>query len=171
MSEKVVAATKLWGVSVSFGCVNSLISMPCQMSHASIDPKVRAARGLPENLIRLCLGIEDPNDLIADLQQALLSAGAIVASEQGTFVRVPVEDEMELARRQLRAKQPEAPTRPTSLTVSAPGKVILFGEHAVVHGVTAIAAATALRCYARVSSMPMVPVSYTHLTLPTKRIV
>ena len=156
MSEKVVAATKLWGVSVSFGCVNSLISMPCQMSHASIDPKVRAARGLPENLIRLCLGIEDPNDLIADLQQALLSAGAIVASEQGTFVRVPVEDEMELARRQLRAKQPEAPTRPTSLTVSAPGKVILFGEHAVVHGVTAIAAATALRCYARVSSMPMV---------------
>ena len=156
MSEKVVAAARLWGVSVSFGCVNSLISMPCQMSHASIDPKVRAARGLPENLIRLCLGIEDPNDLIADLQQALLSAGAIVASEQGTFVRVPVEDEMELARRQLRAKQPEAPTRPTSLTVSAPGKVILFGEHAVVHGVTAIAAATALRCYARVSSMPMV---------------
>lgn len=156
MSEKVVAAARLWGVSVSFGCVNSLISMPCQMSHASIDPKVRAERGLPENLIRLCLGIEDPNDLIADLQQALLSAGAIVASEQGTFVRVPVEDEMDIARRQLRTKQPEAPTRPTSLTVSAPGKVILFGEHAVVHGVTAIAAATALRCYARVSNMPMV---------------
>ena len=40
---------------------------------------------------------------------------------------------------------------PTSIVVSAPGKVILFGEHAVVHGVTAIAGSVALRCYASVS--------------------
>lgn len=158
MSERIVAAAKLWGVSVSFGCVNSLISMPCQMSHASIDPKVRAERGLPENLIRLCVGIEDPRDLVQDLQQALINAGAIVESAPGSgaYVRVPVEDEMEVFRRQLRMSagptSEQAPVCPTNVTVSAPGKVILFGEHAVVHGVTAIAAATALRCYGRVSN-------------------
>ncbi|KAL4399877.1 cystathionine beta-lyase [Malassezia pachydermatis] len=152
LSEKVVAAARLWGVSVSFGCVNSLITMPCQMSHASIDPRVRAERGLPENLIRLCLGIEDVNDLLRDLHQALLTAGAIreEPAGSGTFVRVPVDDEMEVLRRQLAPELAKPPAAPTTLTVSAPGKVILFGEHAVVHGVTAIAAATALRCYGHV---------------------
>ena len=170
MSEKIVAATKLWGVSVSFGCVNSLISMPCQMSHASIDPKVRAERGLPENLIRLCVGIEDPSDLLADLHQALLSAGAIEEEphHSGSFRRVPVKDEMELFRAKLLARKPSSvPKRTTTLTVSAPGKVILFGEHAVVHGVTAVAAATALRCYGRVtpSKQGMVSLSMPDIAL------
>ncbi|WFC93510.1 cysteine-S-conjugate beta-lyase [Malassezia brasiliensis] len=159
LSARIVAAVKLWGVSVSFGCINSLISMPCLMSHASIDPKVRAERGMPENLIRVCVGIEDVHDLLADLTQALVTAGAIRARSQredGTveYERVPVQDEMEVLRAQLRASsltQTSAPAVPTSLVVSAPGKVILFGEHAVVHGVTAIAAATALRCYGRVT--------------------
>ncbi|WFD29168.1 cysteine-S-conjugate beta-lyase [Malassezia sp. CBS 17886] len=161
LSERVTHATRLWGVSVSFGCVNSLISMPCLMSHASIDPKVRAERGLPENLIRLCVGIEDVRDLLADLEQALLVAGAIrrraglAADAMGAaaFERVPVDDEMDALRAHLRAASaraaPDGP--PAALTVSAPGKVILFGEHAVVHGVTAIAAATSLRCYGRVT--------------------
>ncbi|WFD33367.1 cysteine-S-conjugate beta-lyase [Malassezia cuniculi] len=159
MSQRVVSAARLFGVTVSFGCVNSLISMPCQMSHASIDARTRAERGLPENLIRLCIGIEDPADVLADIRQALLAAGA-VQEVDGELQRVPVEDEMEVLRAQLREKAgAECATAagateasaPESLVVSAPGKVILFGEHAVVHGVTAIAAATALRCYARVS--------------------
>ena len=70
-SEKVVEATRLWGISVSFGCVNSLISMPCRMSHASIDPATRKARELPEDLIRLCVGIEDGEDLVDDLSRAV----------------------------------------------------------------------------------------------------
>jgi hypothetical protein len=41
---------------------------------------VRAERGLPEDLIRLCVGIEDPADLIDDLEHALLEAGAITVS-------------------------------------------------------------------------------------------
>ncbi|KAI4150521.1 MAG: hypothetical protein LQ340_004019, partial [Diploschistes diacapsis] len=69
-SEKVVEAARLWGISVSFGCVNSLISMPCRMSHASIDPATRRARELPEDLIRLCVGIEDVGDLVDDLSRA-----------------------------------------------------------------------------------------------------
>lgn len=71
LSERIVEAARLFGISVSFGCVNSLISMPCQMSHASIDAKTRAERQMPEDLIRLCVGIEDVNDLIDDLQRAV----------------------------------------------------------------------------------------------------
>ena len=70
-SERIVEAAKLWAISVSFGCVNSLISMPCRMSHASIDAKTRQERALPEDIIRLCVGIEDVNDLIDDLSRAV----------------------------------------------------------------------------------------------------
>lgn len=59
VSERIVEATRLFAISVSFGCVNSLISMPCRMSHASIDQKTRAERNMPEDLIRLCVGIEE----------------------------------------------------------------------------------------------------------------
>ncbi|PVU97849.1 hypothetical protein BB561_000245 [Smittium simulii] len=74
-SERIVESTKLWGISVSFGCVNSLISMPCRMSHASIPEHVRLERDLKEDLIRLCVGIEDPADLMDDLSNALTFAG------------------------------------------------------------------------------------------------
>ncbi|CAO3702412.1 unnamed protein product [Rhizopus stolonifer] len=77
LSERIVEAAKLWSISVSFGCVNSLISMPCRMSHASIPAHIRAERSLPEDLIRLCVGIEDPEDLLEDLEQALSFAGAL----------------------------------------------------------------------------------------------
>ncbi|KAK4238629.1 cystathionine beta-lyase [Achaetomium macrosporum] len=77
LSERIVEATKLWGISVSFGCVNSLISMPCRMSHASIDAKTRQERQMPEDIIRLCVGIEDVGDLIDDLSRALVQAGAV----------------------------------------------------------------------------------------------
>jgi cystathionine beta-lyase len=71
ISERIVEAARLWGISVSFGCVNSLISMPCRMSHASIDAKTRAERQMPEDIIRLCVGIEDADDLIDDLTRAV----------------------------------------------------------------------------------------------------
>ncbi|CAO0791249.1 unnamed protein product [Mucor circinelloides] len=77
ISERIVEGTKLWSISVSFGCVNSLISMPCRMSHASIPAHIRAERSLPEDLIRLCVGIEDVEDLLEDLEQALTIAGAL----------------------------------------------------------------------------------------------
>ncbi|KAI7875736.1 cystathionine beta-lyase [Mucor mucedo] len=77
ISERIVEGAKLWSISVSFGCVNSLISMPCRMSHASIPAHVRAERSLPEDLIRLCVGIEDVEDLLEDLEQALHISGAL----------------------------------------------------------------------------------------------
>ncbi|KAI3402381.2 STR3 [Candida oxycetoniae] len=77
LSEKIVESTDVFGIAVSFGCVNSLISMPCRMSHASIDAKTRKEREFPEDLIRLCIGIENVDDLIDDLTKALLKSGAV----------------------------------------------------------------------------------------------
>ncbi|KAK0357536.1 cystathionine beta-lyase [Friedmanniomyces endolithicus] len=91
LSERIVESTKLFGISVSFGCVNSLISMPCRMSHASIDPATRKERSLPEDIIRLCVGIEDLTDLVDDLSQALVRAGAVRLTGD-SFVALDAED-------------------------------------------------------------------------------
>lgn len=53
------------------GNVKSLISLPCYMSHAAIPADVREARGLTQDLVRISVGIEDADDLIADLDHAL----------------------------------------------------------------------------------------------------
>ncbi|KAK7336480.1 hypothetical protein VNO77_17022 [Canavalia gladiata] len=71
LSKHIVETTKYFSITVSFGSVKSLISMPCFMSHASIPAAVREARGLTEDLVRISVGIEDVNDLIADLDNAL----------------------------------------------------------------------------------------------------
>jgi cystathionine beta-lyase len=88
VSERIVEAARLWAISVSFGCVNSLISMPCRMSHASIDAKTRQERAMPEDIIRLCVGIEDVDDLIDDLSTALVQAGAVRLTPDGGFHHV-----------------------------------------------------------------------------------
>ncbi len=64
-------ATKLFLLAVSLGAVESLIEQPASMSHASYDPKDRLAFGIRDELVRLSVGLEAPEDLIADLEQAL----------------------------------------------------------------------------------------------------
>ena len=64
-SRTIAEATELFKITVSFGSVTSLISLPCYMSHAAIPAEVRAARGLPDDLVRLSIGIEEPADLLA----------------------------------------------------------------------------------------------------------
>ena len=57
----------------SLGGVESLMSHPINMSHASLPDKEKEALGITYSLIRLSVGIEDIEDLIKDLQQALAS--------------------------------------------------------------------------------------------------
>ncbi|KAK1604616.1 hypothetical protein QYE76_028289 [Lolium multiflorum] len=76
LSKHVVETTKYFNVTVSFGSVKSLISLPCFMSHASIPSTVREERGLTDDLVRISVGIEDVEDLIADLDYALRSGPA-----------------------------------------------------------------------------------------------
>ncbi|KAG6413682.1 hypothetical protein SASPL_126396 [Salvia splendens] len=76
LSKHVVETTKYFSITVSFGSVKSLISLPCFMSHASIPAAVREVRGLTEDLIRISVGIEDVDDLIADLDLALQTGPA-----------------------------------------------------------------------------------------------
>jgi cystathionine beta-lyase/cystathionine gamma-synthase len=62
---------KLCALAESLGGVESLISLPALMTHASMPPEVRARVGITEGLVRLSVGIEDADDIIADLDQAL----------------------------------------------------------------------------------------------------
>lgn len=79
LSKHIVTMTKLFKITVSFGSVTSLISLPGSMSHASIPPEVRSAREFREDLVRMSVGIESADDLIADLQAAIASYGRVVA--------------------------------------------------------------------------------------------
>ena len=76
LSKRIVEATKLFKICVSFGSINSTISLPGSMSHASVPPEVGALRELPRDLVRISVGIEDLEDLRADLEQALGTATA-----------------------------------------------------------------------------------------------
>ena len=62
---------QLFSLAESLGGVESLIEHPAIMTHASIPPEIRAEIGIDDGLVRLSVGIEDLNDLLADLEQAL----------------------------------------------------------------------------------------------------
>jgi cystathionine gamma-lyase len=63
--------TKLFQLAESLGGVESLIEHPATMTHASVAPEVRRASGLADGLIRISVGIEEGDDLVADLARAL----------------------------------------------------------------------------------------------------
>ena len=73
-AKSVVASTQLFTLAESLGGVESLIGHPATMTHASIPKEVREKVGVTDGLIRLSVGIEDVNDLIDDLNQALSRA-------------------------------------------------------------------------------------------------
>ena len=79
-SRRLVEATKLFAIAVSFGSVASTISLPYRMSHASIPTSLKGRLSPPSDLVRLSVGIEDPDDLIEDLKHAIESAHESCAS-------------------------------------------------------------------------------------------
>jgi len=70
-TKRVLSATRLFSLAESLGGVESLISHPSSMTHASIPREERIKNGLSDSLIRISAGIEDADDLIEDLDQAI----------------------------------------------------------------------------------------------------
>lgn len=72
--KKFFAAVKMIALAESLGGVESLLCHPASMTHASIPKDIRTQMGIPDNLIRLSVGIEDKLDIIEDLNQAIISS-------------------------------------------------------------------------------------------------
>jgi cystathionine beta-lyase/cystathionine gamma-synthase len=70
-ARTVLSSTKVFSLAESLGGVESLINHPASMTHASIPREERIKNGLSDSLIRLSVGIEDADDLVADLTNAI----------------------------------------------------------------------------------------------------
>jgi cystathionine gamma-lyase/cystathionine beta-lyase/cystathionine gamma-lyase/homocysteine desulfhydrase len=70
-ARRVCNRVRLMALAESLGGVETLVSHPASMTHASVPPDRRAAIGLTDSMVRISAGIEDPQDLIADIRQAL----------------------------------------------------------------------------------------------------
>ena len=70
--EQLLLRTELISFAESLGGVETLMTFPAVQTHADIEPEKRAALGINDRLLRLSVGIEDADDLIADLEQAFL---------------------------------------------------------------------------------------------------
>jgi len=70
-----VMSTKQFILAESLGGVESLINHPATMTHASIPKEIREQHGISDKLIRLSVGIEHIDDLLADLKQAFAAIG------------------------------------------------------------------------------------------------
>ncbi len=70
-SRRVLERCELFSLAESLGGVESLINHPAIMTHASVPQEIRARLGISDTLVRLSVGLEDVDDLIADLDQAL----------------------------------------------------------------------------------------------------
>jgi cystathionine beta-lyase/cystathionine gamma-synthase len=69
--KKLMDAVQLWSLAENLGAVESLITHPVTMTHAAVPPAERIAAGITDGLVRLSVGLEDVEDLIADLDSAL----------------------------------------------------------------------------------------------------
>lgn len=70
-AEALATGTRIFALAESLGGVESLISVPALMTHASVPADRRKTLGLTDSLVRLSVGVEDVDDLLADLDQAL----------------------------------------------------------------------------------------------------
>jgi len=70
-AKRVLERVKICTLGESLGGVESLISHPATMTHASVPPETREKIGITDGLVRVSVGIEDIEDIIADLDQAL----------------------------------------------------------------------------------------------------
>jgi methionine-gamma-lyase len=70
-AQKVINSLKMAYYAVSLGDLDTLVEHPATMTHGKIDPAERVRMGIPDNMIRISVGVEDVEDIIADFEQAL----------------------------------------------------------------------------------------------------
>jgi len=80
-AKQIVCSTKLFKLAESLGGIKSLLCHPANMTHKSIPAEKRRAAGVADSLIRLSIGLEDADDLIRDIEQALNKVTELAASE------------------------------------------------------------------------------------------
>ena len=73
-TSKFLKALKVFTLAESLGGVESLAQCPALMTHANVPPEIREELGITENLVRMSCGIEDMEDMIADVDQALTAS-------------------------------------------------------------------------------------------------
>jgi cystathionine beta-lyase/cystathionine gamma-synthase len=78
-ARRMVESTRIFALAESLGGVESLIGHPATMTHAAVPLAMRRAMGLTDSLVRLSCGVEDPEDLIQDLDRALASSVSSVS--------------------------------------------------------------------------------------------
>jgi len=86
-ARRVSEAMRLFTLATSLGGVESLVSIPVLTSHAMISAEQRAKMGVTEQMVRLSVGIENADDLIADLEHALQAVRGMVAVPVGSSTR------------------------------------------------------------------------------------
>ena len=86
--RRILASTRIFSLAESLGGVESLIEHPATMSHASMGEELRQNAGITGDLIRISVGIEHVDDLIADLEQALALTTSDVQIKQVAEVAV-----------------------------------------------------------------------------------
>jgi cystathionine beta-lyase/cystathionine gamma-synthase len=72
--RRLLSGLQYWTLAVSLGGVESIITQPSRMTHASYPPELREQLGITDNLVRLSVGLEDAEDLTADLEAAFARA-------------------------------------------------------------------------------------------------
>jgi cystathionine beta-lyase/cystathionine gamma-synthase len=68
---RLMNSVRLCTLAENLGAAETLITHPASMTHAAVPPELRSAAGIADGLVRLSVGLENPNDLVADLEQAL----------------------------------------------------------------------------------------------------
>ncbi|MET4617639.1 cystathionine gamma-synthase [Stenotrophomonas sp. 2619] len=86
-----VDGLRCFTLAESLGGVESLVAHPATMTHAAMTPEARAHAGISEGLLRLSVGIESPEDLVADLQAGLERAQAVLDLNAQAVVRKQVD--------------------------------------------------------------------------------
>ena len=85
--ERFVNALQCFTLAESLGGVESLVAHPATMTHASMDQEARTHAGIDDSLLRLSVGIEHADDLVADLRVGLDAAGSVATSYHGAESR------------------------------------------------------------------------------------